>query len=422
MAPHVRGRAGGPAPPRRRARASAPTTVRLVADVDQARPRSPTPLRRRLAGAVATWVAAAAVVVAAAHPEGCHPPTRGETRRAALAAVDWLADNQTADGAFLYRYDRDAARDLGGYSIVRHAGVLLSLAQARSEGLPAAEGAYRSGLSWIESRLVTVDGGRAPALGPIVETGAAALLVTALVEWREATAETAHDDLLRSLGTFLEARVTAEGAVVAFVDAQTGTEDADSRSPFSTGEAAWALAALHTTFPGEGWDRSALAVTRYIATDRDDAERRFPPVSDHWVAYALAEIGVEWDRPLDADLRSLARRQAGLFGLQTRYESQRREAGVVRWTRGPTALGAGVGTLGEGLGAILRLAAVDDEVAGWERDLESRQRCVAGLLVDRQVAGAWFRQGVTQMDDQQHALSALLAALPFLHDDEGNDP
>jgi hypothetical protein len=407
-----------------------------VADVDEVPPGPPPSLRRRLVGAGATWVVAVAVAVAAAHPEGCHPPDRGDARRAAVAAVAWLTENQAVDGAFLYRYDRDDARDLGGYSIVRHAGVLLSLAQARSNGVTAAEDAFGSGLSWIEAQLVTVDGGTAPALGSFIETGTVALLVAALVEWREATGATEHDDLLRSLGRFLQARVTDEGAVVAFVDARTGSEDTDSRSPFSTGETAWALAALHTTFPDEGWDRPALAVTHYIAGDRDDVERRFPPVSDHWVAYALAEIGVEWDRPLDDELRALARRQAGLFGLQTRYESQRREAGVVRWTRGPTALGAGVGTLGEGLGAILRLAAVDDEVAEWDAELVTRQRCVAGLLVDRQVAppeaadhpepasvtGAWFRQGVTQMDDQQHALSALLAALPVLAADDGSTP
>src|SRR5690606_12435676 len=54
--------------------------------------------------------------------------------------------------------------------------------------------------------------------------------------------------------------------------------------------------------------------------------------------------------------------------------------------------------------------------------------CAAGLLVDRQVdaaeaaevahpeaaEGAWFTEGVTQKDDQQHALSALLLAEPVL--------
>ena len=92
-----------------------------------------------------------------------------------------------------------------------------------------------------------------------------------------------------------------------------------------------------------------------------------------------------------------------------------------------------MGTLGEGLGNLWFVAADADRDAIAERAL-----CVAGMLVDRQAdgpgsddpgsdgpgsddssvddaeLGAWFQFGVTQMDDQQHALSALLLALPIL--------
>ena len=390
-------------------------------------------MRRRLIGAGVTWAVAALVVVAAAHPEGCRTPTALEARTAAEAAVEWLSVNQRDDGAFLYRYDRAAARDLGQYNIVRHAGVLLSLAQAEAAGIDGAGDAFSSGLDWAEDRIVDAESGSALAEGQTAETGAAALLVAALVEWREATGDTGQDDLVRDLGEFLAASVTPEGAVVALVDVDEG-DVADSRSPFSTGEVAWALARLHTTFPDEGWDEPARRVLGYIAAERDDVERRFPPVSDHWSAYALAEVGVEWGAPLTEDERDLVRRQAALFGLQTRYESQRRETGPVRWTRGPIALPAGVGTLGEGLGAMHRLAAVDDVAADMQDQVDDRLRCVAGILVDRQVsgveaadeqpaapvAGAWFRLGITQMDDQQHALSALLAAMDDLPGGDGD--
>jgi hypothetical protein len=376
------------------------------------------PLRGRMVGAGLTWLLAVGVAVAAAHPDGCHPPTAAEARSAATAAVGWLGTNQQSDGAFLYRYDRDEDRQLPGYSIVRHAGVLLSLAQAHDDDIAGAEQPYRAGLDWARDHIVHTDDGAALALGQLVETGGVALLVAALVEWRQATGETDDDALLEDLGRYLVERVTAEGAVVAFYDLGTGREQADSRSPFSTGEVAWALAALHTTFPDDGWDEPALAVLDYIATQRDDIERRFPPVSDHWVAYALDEVGRNWPMDLSGDHRDLVERQAGLFGLQTRYESQRRTAGVVRWTRGPTALGAGVGTLGEGLGALNRLAAAQPEAVEDLSEINERQRCVAGLLVDRQIDGAWYSAGVTQMDDQQHALSALLAAADVLDDEE----
>ena len=162
-------------------------------------------------------------------------------------------------------------------------------------------------------------------------------------------------------------------------------------------------------------------------TERDDAERRFPPVSDHWGSYALAEMAAWPTAPADGQLTddelAYARRQAGLFGVQARYESQRRDEGIVRYTRGPYALTAGIATVGEGLGGIWRLAAVDD---GLDVDAEAvgdRLVCVAGMLVDRQAHsddprtdGAWFRLGVTQVDDEQHAISALLAALPVIEE------
>lgn len=58
--------------------------------------------------------------------------------------------------------------------------------------------------------------------------------------------------------------------------------------------------------------------------------------------------------------------------------------------------------------------------------------CTAGFMTQRQatgaeaavspdpglVRGAWFYRGYTQMDDQQHVLSALLAALPVLEERE----
>ena len=226
--------------------------------------------------------------------------------------------------------------------------------------------------------------------------------------------------------------------MVALVNVDHG-DVADSRSPFSTGEVAWALARLHTTFPEEGWDEPARRVLGYIAAERDDVERRFPPVSDHWSAYALAEVGVEWGVPLTDDEQDLVRRQAALFGLQTRYESQRRETGPVRWTRGPIALPAGVGTLGEGLGGDAppgcRRRGRRGPAGPGRRSSALRRRDprgsagvrrgeAAGEQPPEPVAGAWFRLGITQMDDQQHALSALLAAMDDLPDgdDRERDP
>ena len=161
-------------------------------------------------------------------------------------------------------------------------------------------------------------------------------------------------------------------------------------------------------------------------------ESPWPPVSDHWGAYAFETMD-RWPEPpaitaADEDWRS---RQLGLFSLQVRYESLRR-GGITRLTRGPIALAAGVGTLGEGLGNhLLQLQRHDDRASDHDALVE-RADCAAHLLVERQISpemastdpepartmGAWFRLGDTQMDDQQHALSALL----LLRDTRLGDP
>ena len=76
-----------------------------------------------------------------------------------------------------------------------------------------------------------------------------------------------HPDLLQPevqgllrLGRFLTAQTDESGAVIAQFDTNTMEPDADSRSKYYTGEAYWALARLHRTFPDAGFG---------AASDRD---------------------------------------------------------------------------------------------------------------------------------------------------------
>jgi hypothetical protein len=78
----------------------------------------------------------------------------------------------------------------------------------------------------------------------------------------------------------------------------------------------------------------------------------------------------------------------------------------------------------EGLGSLSTVAARDPRLADLREPLEDRLQCGAGILAERQedaagaaewpapdlVEGAWFRENLTRMDDQQHALSGLLLA------------
>lgn len=381
-----------------------------------------TGIPRRLAGAAITWAVVLGVVGVAVHPERCPAVAAADVRRAAEGAVGWFAANVRADGSFVYRYDRERAVSEPGYNEPRHAGVLLSLYQAEAAGIPGAADTAELGLGYVDDRIGETSWGTVFGRGSTLSTGAIALLVGALDERRTALGSDDRNDLLLSLGDTLVGAVADDGAVIAVIDRETGPVEG-SRNRFFTGEVLWALSRLELGFPGRGYGPAALAVRRYLVEDRDEIERPFPQVSDHWGAYAWETMS-RWPEPPEVGSveRSWLDRQLGLFGLQVRYESQR-VGGITTLTRGTHALGAGVGTLGEGIGNYLVVDERSQFLSRGERsDLIDRARCTAGLLVDRQitpeeatgdsdptaVVGAWFRKGDTQMDDQQHALSALL--------------
>jgi hypothetical protein len=374
-------------------------------------------LRRVGAGALA-WLLGLGAFFAVAHPERCPTPSRAAALAAAVDGVGWLAANQLPDGRFLYRWDRARDEPQPGYVLARHAGTLLALEQASRVGIARATAAADAGIAWALDRLTPLPGGRR-ALG--ADTGSSALLVAALVERRRIAGVVDLDPVLERLGALLLDSVEPDGAVTAEWDLDGRRPILGTRSPFFTGEVLFALARLHRTFPEDRrWGDAVRLVAHHLATARDDEQRTFPPVSDHWAGYAYGELGASG--LLTHDDLAYARRQADLFGLQARFESQRRDGGIARTTRGRHALPAGLGTVGEGLGGIWRLAGEGPLPGVARTTVADRLACVAGMLVARQVHdredvhvdGAWFRGDVTQVDDQQHAVSALLAALPVL--------
>ncbi len=386
-------------------------------------------VNRRVRMAAIGWVAVLVVLrLFVVQPERCEDVTAAEVRAAATATVDWLIVNQDPDGRWLYRYDATANRDLGGYNNSRHSGVTFSLYSAARAGIPDALESADRGTGWLLERLVAAGGGLAMADSgaATVPIGGSALAAIALGERRLLTGDDGFDDVLRSLGRFLQSQIEPNGAVAERWDAVADAPVAGVYSPFFTGEAYFALSRLERLFPGEGWGASADAIGRYLSTERDEVENWFPAVSDHWAAYGLAET-TEW-RPLTDVELAYVETLGGIFGPQIRYASQRTESWFTHRTRGRQTLGAGLGTLGEGTTSLWQVARADPGAEGLLEAAAERSRCVAGLLVERQidgteagsfdnqsrVRGAWFQFGVTQMDDQQHPLSALLRALPIL--------
>jgi hypothetical protein len=366
--------------------------------------------------AIATlWVVTLGAWRAAiALPERC-PDARPATLQAsAERAAAWFADNQLPDGRWRYRMDVRTGADLGGYAWVRHAGVLLALEQAGAREV--ADRGWDAALDRLRGEEVLREsfGGE----GRPESVGGTALLVAAGVERRDQTGRTDLDELLVRLGRTLVGQVEPNGAVSDRYAVTTGSAVVGTRSPFTTGEVLFALRRLERVLPDDQWAATADRVEAYVTSARARTEGYVPDVSDHWSAYAFAERTLAGQSLISQPSRTFAARQAWVMSMQTRWESQRTNGGIDRWTRGRRTLGAGLGTIGEAQGAWWRTAAVEPSLASVRGDIGRAALCTAGMLAERQLdegpaAGAWEQFGVTQMDDQQHALSAVLAAIPI---------
>jgi hypothetical protein len=365
-----------------------------------------------LAGQVVLWVAVAAFLRIVVVPaESCPPVSAAAVQRTIDAGADWLVTGQRQDGRFRYGYTASRDEVSSEYNSTRHAGVMDAL--YRVGRIRPADAA----LGYVRANLI-VQGGWT-AFAPSDEdanVGANALLVVALAHRRQATGDGRYDGLARRLSRFLVAQQRGDGSVLQYWRPATRMSVPDVVGKFSTGEAFYALALMNRAFPGEGWERPAHRVADYLATRRDAAEGHAVRQADHWAAYGLAALAPAGLTDVEA---GYARWLAGYFGFLVRLESQR----VGRPLNPFPESGAALGTVGEGTTALWRLAGEDVRLADLRDDLGDRSACMAGILMERQVApsspnprarGAWFADGYTQMDDQQHAVAALLGALEAL--------
>ena len=230
---------------------------------------------------------------------------------------------------------------------------------------------------------------------------------------------------MHDLGAFMVSMVNERGQVYGSGTPRPGAPVPESWSKYYTGEVFWALTLLHRVFPETATARPPERVARYIATERTEVEQFEPDLPDHWAAYGFSVMSSWPGFELPDEYDYYVRRQAGIFGMQIRYESQRTNSLFSYVTRGRQTLGAGLGTVGEALSQWTVVAASETRFRDILGPLAERSRCTAGARAERQVGdrdvgadddrdavhGAWFQFDVTQMDDQQHALSAVLGAL-----------
>ena len=383
------------------------------------------PRRRWLLHGLAWTMGIASFRIGLVPAQACRAVIDDEIAEAISLSAGWIATNVRSDGSYTYRYDRSTGEDLGGYNLVRHAALVNALYQAADLGDDRWLDVADQGLDFMLARQVHHQDWVAFARSPSdVQLGATSLFVAALIHRRRATGDRMHDDRIHEAARFLIAQQDSSGAPYAYWDPGTESPVPDRFGPFATGESAWALALAESDFPGVGYGDASDAVLSYIVNDRRNRENLILRLPDHWASYALAER----DRPLDDAELSYVERLAGDFALMSRVEAQRTGDGIQSVIRFGHALGAGVGAMGEGTAGLWRIAHAGNGLAGSQDDLADRVECVTALLVDRQVqaddvvsdagaeVGAWFKQDVTQMDDQQHTLSSLLLARVILSD------
>ena len=381
-----------------------------------------------LVGTFALWglgIVALRVVVVPA--QVCPPLTGAGALQAAQASAGWIERAQQPDGSFVYEYNRDTDVETPAYNTVRHAGVVMALYVLAADDpsvLPTAD----RGLDWMRGNLISHDDWMAlrdPGSGT-VELGASALMLAGLAQRRAATHDTTYDDLMRQLARYILVMQQDDGSMLLIWWPSTGEPDPRYRSKYATGEAFWALTLMRNEFPDEHWEAPARATADYLSNHRDAEEGYdYPPWADQWAAYGLGEMAT-WP-PNDDNIR-YARSLSERFGFLVRVESQRRNTWWSDLIHGRRARAAGMGTWSEGLDALWRLASTDPRMADMRDKLAERAACAAGMLADRQqteaqaakyarpglVAGAWYTEGVTRMDDQQHATSGLVRSQPIL--------
>jgi hypothetical protein len=367
---------------------------------------------RWLIGQVVVWGVGIALLRVVIVPAESSPPVGPASADAAIdAGAAWLARGQQPDGRFRYGYFSDTDEPSPDYNNTRHAGVMDALYRAGS--LEAAD----AGLGYVRRNTVIFGDWTAFAASPEnPSAGANGLLLVALIHRRQLTGDDRYDGLAHRIATFLAEQTQADGSVLIEASRTTGEPIPDTFGKFSTGEAFYALALMNEEFPGEGWDAVAHRIAGYLATRRDEAEGYPLRQADHWASYGLAELAKSG---LTATEAEYARWLAGYFGFLVRFDSQH----VGRVFGGALGSGAALGVVGEGTTALWRASGADPRLGDLRDDLAERVRCEAGILVEHQTPpsnpnpgerGAWFHDSYTQMDDQQHAIAALIGAREVL--------
>jgi hypothetical protein len=232
------------------------------------------------------------------------PPVTAETLRAgAIAGARYLVASLAPSGRYYYERNLGTGSttnpDVAGpYSIPRHAGTTYFLAEVyritREEFLrEPIERAFRHLQELIVAGGCT---GRAPdgaEMACVVDRGdtsaglgSTALTVVALVEYQRATGDARYLPLARTLTTWIRFMQRPDGSFAHVYHLKTGTRDEKAEVFYYSGEAALALARMHTITGEAAYADAARAALDWLVGQYDFFLGGFVYGEEHWTCIA----------------------------------------------------------------------------------------------------------------------------------------
>ncbi len=216
-------------------------------------------------------------------------------RASAVAAGGYLVRNVGADGRFGYNFLPKSSRFADDYNILRHAGTTYSLLELhRATGAPGFLAAAEVALGYLRRQLRRCPGEPAALCvveGGKVKLGGNGLAILALLEHPDLAGRPDLVTDARRLGEGIVARQREDGRFEPHKWSWPGGEPDPLVSIYYPGEACLALARLAAETGEARWLEAATRGARYLMEGRDGSLADADLPHDHWLAYALREIG-----------------------------------------------------------------------------------------------------------------------------------
>lgn len=219
--------------------------------------------------------------------------TPDKVREAAHAAALHLARGVGPDGHFRYQIDIPTDQNMPGYNWPRHAGSTWFLAQASSVWPdPILRKSALRAASVLTDDVVDCGEYRCVARAPVAGVADSAITIFALTELIETGVDTSKKDLVPELARFIKSQQRPDGEFMHRYD-RDKKKPIDVQEPYSTGEAALALARAYAiTHDKTDLDGASAALARLVGANWRFFGNRYYFAEEHWTCQVMAEI---WD-------------------------------------------------------------------------------------------------------------------------------